>query len=377
MGQSAGQQGGGDNSLAPIWIFAFLVVASTLLWHFKHEWIVRFVFFFDLMQARLVNILWPTEPLAELIINLQTLDPFSVDFNTLVALTVQVGMYMRYICAFILVCMAFVLYQRDISHQFCKVYSMKTLRQQEQENWPAISPVIREDLVKASIDEGPWAMALNPMEFSRKYNLLKKGDLLLDTMAPGLEMTATIRKPDAKRIFTMQLGPLWEGFLKCQPHVKALAAIFLARVNRDRDSANQISNHLSKSFAEGKIDYSPAYPILKKYMESELVNDLNQQHAYVYTFMATLLEKARLDGVVPSSEFLWLKPVDRRLWYMLNCVGRQTPYAEISGAFAHWKAEQVMKRRSLTPMVEEAIKALEIAIREVKLTEKELGALPS
>ena len=36
-----------------------------------------------------------------------------------------------------------------------------------------------------------------------------------------------------------------------------------------------------------------------------------------------------------------------------------------------------MKRRSLTPMVEEAIKALEIAIREVKLTEKELGALPS
>ena len=377
MGQGAGQQGGGDNSLAPLWIFAFAVVASMLFWHFKHDWIVRFVFFVDLMQARLINFLWPTEPLAELILNLQTLDPFSVDFNVLVALTIQVGMYTRYICAFIIVCMAFVLYQRDISHKFCKVFSMKTLSQQEQENWPAISPVIHQDLVKVSIDEGPWAMALNPMEFSRKYNLLKKGDLLLDTMAPGLEMTATIRKSDAKRIFTMQIGPLWEGFLKCQPHVKALAAIFLARVNRDRDSANQISNHLSKSFAEGKIDYSPAYPILKKYMESELVNDLNQQHAYVYTFIATLLEKARLDGVVPSSEFLWLKPVDRRLWYMLNCVGRQTPYAEISGAFAHWKAEKVMKRRSLTPMVEEAIKALEIAVREVKLTEKELEALPS
>lgn len=377
MPQGGQQGGGGDNSLAPLWVMAFLAVAAMLFWYFKHETIVQVVFFLDLIQAKLVNLLWPGEPLADLIINLQTLDPTMVDFNTLANLTVEVGLYTRYIYAFILILISFALYQKDISHKFCKVYSMKTLSQQEQENWPAISPVIHEDLAKVSIDEGPWAMALNPMEFCRKYHLLKKGDLLLDTMAPGLEMTASIRKPDAKRIFTMQIGPLWEGFLKCQPHVQALAAIFLARVNRDRDGASKISNHLSQSFAKGKIDYSPAYPILKKYMECELVNELTQQHAYVYTFMATLLEKARLDGVVPSSEFLWLKPVDRRLWYMLNCVGRQTPYVEISGAFAHWKAEKVMKRRSLTPMVEEAIKALEIAIREVKLSEKELEALPS
>ena len=92
--------------------------------------------------------------------------------------------------------------------------------------------------------------------------------------------------------------------------------------------------------------------------------------------MASLIEKARQDGVVPSSEFLWLKPIDRRLWYMMNCVGRQTPFSEISGAFAHWKAEKVMGRRSLTPMIDEAIKALELAIKEVKLSPKELQELP-
>lgn len=372
-----GQQGGGaDNSLAPIWAGVALTITVMLFWHYKHELIVRFVFFLDAVQAKMVNVLWPGEPLSELILNLQTLDPLMVDFNTLIDLTIQVGMYTRYIYGFILICLAFRLYQYDLSHKFCKLYSMKSLSVQEQENWPAISPVVQQDLAKVSIDEGPWAMALNPMEFSRKYKLLKKSDLLLDTMAPGLEMTASIRKPDAKRIFTMQIGPLWEGFAKCHPHVQALAAIFLARVNRDRDAASRISNHLNTSFAKGKIDYSIAYPILKKYMASELVNDLNQQHAYVYTFMATLLEKARQDGVVPSSEFLWLKSVDRRLWYMLNCVGRQTPFAEISGAFAHWKAEKAMKRRSLTPMVEEAIKALEIAIKEVKLTDKEMETLP-
>ena len=372
-----GQQGGGaDNSLAPLWIGAALTIALMLFWYYKHELIVQFVFFLNIYQAKLINFIWPGDPLSDLIINLQTLAPSMVDFDTMIDYTIQVGMYTRYIFGLMLLCMAFRLYQHDLSHKFCKVYSMKSLSVQEQENWPAISPVVAQDLVKVSIDEGPWAMALNPMEFSRKYNLLKKSDALLDTMSPGLEMTASIRKSDAKRIFTMQIGPLWEGFAKCHPHVQALAAIFLARVNRDRDSATLISNHLNKSFAKGKIDYSVAYPILKKYMASELMNDLNQQHAYVYTFMATLLEKARQDGVVPSSEFLWLKPVDRRLWYMLNCVGRQTPFAEISGAFAHWKAEKAMKRRSLTPMVEEAIKALEIAIKEVKLTEKELEKLP-
>ena len=71
-------------------------------------------------------------------------------------------------------------------------------------------------------------------------------------------------------------------------------------------------------------------------------------------------------------EFLWLKPMDRRLWYMLNCVGRQTPYSEAGGPFAHWRAEKVMGRRCLVPMIDEAIKGLEIAIRQVKQTPEQM-----
>lgn len=60
---------------------------------------------------------------------------------------------------------------------------------------------------------------------------------------------------------------------------------------------------------------------------------------------------------------------------MLNCVGRQTPFVEVAGPFAHWRAEKVMGRRSLVPMIDEAIKALEVAVKEVKLTPKELQEL--
>ena len=59
----------------------------------------------------------------------------------------------------------------------------------------------------------------------------------------------------------------------------------------------------------------------------------SKANAYVYSFMATLLEVSRSDGVLASSEFLWLKPLDRRLWYVLNHVGRQTAVVEVAEQF--------------------------------------------
>ena len=63
------------------------------------------------------------------------------------------------------------------------------------------------------------------------------------------------------------------------------------------------------------------------------------------------------------------------MWYMLNCVGRQTPLAEVGGPFAHWVAERTTGRRSLAPMIDEAIRALEVAVKEIKLSPKELQGL--
>jgi intracellular multiplication protein IcmP len=176
-------------------------------------------------------------------------------------------------------------------------------------------------------------------------------------------------------VFTLQLGPSWDGFDRCPPHVKALAAVFLARINRDRASATKILESIDKSYSLGKPNYSLAFSILKKYQTTELVQDITSKHAYLLTVMASLIRASRDDGVVPSAEFLWLKLADRRLWYMLNCVGRQTPFSEVAGPFAHWCAERAMGRPSLVPMIDEAIKALEIAVKEVKLSPKKLQEL--
>jgi intracellular multiplication protein IcmP len=282
---------------------------------------------------------------------------------------------MRYPIALILLLLAVILYRSNVILKFKKAHSMNTLRAQEQFNWPAIMPIVKEDLVNQDVNVGPWAMAMTPLEFSKKHNLLRRDDALLDAQLPGMEMTAGIRKGDAKRVFTMQLGPYWNGFEHCSPQAYALAAVFMARMNRDRDAANLILHTIDKTCLSGKPDFSVARPVMKKYQNTEMVQEIVSKHAYVLTVMGSLLAGARDDGVVPSAEFLWLKPVDRRLWYMLNCIGRQTPYSEVAGPFAHWRAEKVMGRASLVPMIDEAIRALEVAIKEIKLTPKQMQEL--
>lgn len=375
MAQQPQQQQGGDNSMAPAWIMVLIFIIAYVIWATGHRYIVSLIFNLNIWQAKLVNLFMGDSQLANEIYIMQTVDPNSVSWQQLLILTSSVGDYVRYPVIVVLVLLAAFLYKSNVTLKFRRAHDMLTLRAQEQYNWPAIMPVVKQDLVAIDISTGPWAMALSPMEFARKYQLLKKEDALLDNPVPGQEMTAGIRRGDAKRVFTLQLGPYWDGFERCPPHVRALAAVFLARINRDRGSASKILEILDKSTTLGKPDYTVATAVLKKYQNAEIIQEVVAKHAYVLTVMASLIQISRDDGVVPSAEFLWLKIVDRRLWYMLNCVGRQTPYSEVGGPFAHWKAEKAMGRRSLVPMIDEAIKALETAVKEVKLSPKELKGL--
>ncbi|EKE24676.1 MAG: IcmP [uncultured bacterium] len=158
---------------------------------------------------------------------------------------------------------------------------------------------------------------------------------------------------------------MWQGTQYLQPHIKGLFAAFAARLNADSVSAAKLIKQFNLSCRLKNIDMRHVDEILKKYENTKLVQRITQKHAYVYTVMASMLEGAREDGVQASADFLWLKPVDRRLWYVLNNVGRQTAFVEIAGAFAHWKAEKEAGIKLLTPMVEEATKALEIVLKEI------------
>jgi len=361
--QQQQQGGGGDNSMAAVWIIVALFVALWLIWYIAHDYIVSFVFTIKLWEAQLISLY--TDEVQPAIDIIQNTPPANVSFEQLINLSDFVGRFFALPFAIVLFVLGIFLYFSDPTLRYKRVHSMNTLRDQEKLNWPQILPVSKLDLINTDVDKGPWAMSQTPMDFAKKHKLLREepdNPLVIHGRAYP---RVSVIKSEAKNVFTLQLGRAWGGVEELKPHEKALFAAFSAKINRKGNLGDKLLEDINLSTEGEKLDFTGSQELIDKYFNTKGVQMAVQRHAYVLTVMASMLEKAREDGVLPTANFIWLKPVDRRLWYMLNSIGRQTPFTEVAGPFGHWLAENELGRKIATPMVDEAVKALEIAIAEV------------
>lgn len=250
------------------------------------------------------------------------------------------------------------IWKKNPMQKFRRVLNMQTLKESEQRIWPYIAPVVHLDLMKEPFDKGPYAMALRPYDFAVKHKLL------LDERNVN-----SMDKVRAEKLFVSQLGKLYGGFDRLKKHEQALLAIFAAQACGDKEGAMAAVAAIAISAAENQKkmpDFSSVQPLLK-YVNDEKVQKVINKHAYVYTVLAAMLEAARSTGVLPPPYIIWLKPRDRVLWYVLDCVGRQVAFVEVAGIFGHWKAEQIALHKLESPFVAKAVDGLDKALFEVKL----------
>ena len=354
-----------DSGLGPLWIAVALMLFAVIIWAYFSTYIVAALLKVKLVEAHLVGLF--TAKIEPTIHWMQTVDPAAVKFNTLNQLFTIIGGYYAYPTAAILVVLAILLFVSAVGSRFQRSYDMNLLRKEEVVNWPQIAPVVGMNLVDVPLMEGPWSMAQTPMEFAKKNNLLRLDHLARQQKQQGFgqskePMVAKVRKGDATRVFALQLGAYYRGPEKLAIHRRALFAIFAARAAHDIAAGAELLKQISASTEKKELDFSGVDELLAKYRQLRRVVKLNEQHAYELTAMATMLQAGRQDGVLASADFLWLKPLDRPLWYMLNNVGRQTAFPEIAGAWAHWLAEKEIGHGVLSPMVQEAVVGLETAI---------------
>lgn len=362
----AGQgQGQSDNSMGAVWIIVAVFAAVLLSWFLWHTQIVAFVLKIKLYEALLMSLF--TSGLDSLILGIRTVDPSTVTVNQLGAVCDQIGKYYRIPFIAILGYMAFVLINTSSISKFKNTFSMKKLHQQEKDNWPQITPVCNIDLANESIEEGEWAMSMTPMNYGKKHKLIRVEEKQPEPgqLAKRVTLVPKVIKHKANQVFVNQLGAPWRGHKHLPIHARALMGVFAAKAMEDRDSAEKLLMQIARSSASGKLNFTGADELLEKHINSKIVQKVISGHAYEGTVMASMLELARTDGVLASAEFLWLKPLDRRLWYILNTVGRRTAPIEVAGVFSHWAAEKAIGRRLTIPMVEEATKAMQLALDEI------------
>ncbi|MDF2939944.1 MAG: icmP [Gammaproteobacteria bacterium] len=282
-----------------------------------------------------------------------------VSYDQLMLLSSEIGETLKYPCLGITLFLAAILAWFHPKNSFNNIENMASLKDKLRKDFPSVQVVMGWDLAKENIEDGLWAMAQTPIEFGKKHHLLYRN--------PETQMVM-VDRIRAKVLFCQQLGPLWPGLENLPPYQKALFAALAAFINYDRDEAEKFLANVERSVTKTKLkkrdfDFSGAGPLLKKYANSPDVQGILKNHAYLHTVFIEMLATARRSGIVANSSYLWLKPVDRPLWYALNNLGRKAVFVEMASAHAHWLAEKKLGFALTEPMIDEAIHGLEEAVK--------------
>ncbi|MFI4955497.1 MAG: type IVB secretion system coupling complex protein DotM/IcmP, partial [Gammaproteobacteria bacterium] len=280
-------------SLDFLWGAVAVVVIGLLIWFLFRDYIVVAVTTVKIWEMHFAG-LYSAEPHTLMpVVEFYRDHPDQVDFNTMKLLVSETGKFIAIPFAIICFILAGIVYFGPFSAHFRNIYDMKALYNSQKNLWPQILPVAKQNLIATPINEGPWAMAMSPMEFAKKYHLLREireqgtGDKLIQR---GVKLRVEVIEDKAEKVFITQLGPLWEGVDKLNDYTKALFAAFVARGNHDRIVSRELLDHISASSQNGTPDFSGADKIIAKYKDNKKIEKIISQHAYVRTVMASILE---------------------------------------------------------------------------------------
>ena len=265
-------------------------------------------------------------------------------------------------------------------------FNMTRLLKNNAESFPCLRPVVGRGkylLSPQSYDSGPWRFARTPAQFALEHGLLldAKGTVFLPEQALHKGM-ASMDLPaygnaffDEKKALVVvqeQLGNPFRGFDNLDETRKALACAFIAYGFGNKEECLNILDTVSSSYTErkspacevlGNTDFQDRLTKLRDQNIGILLEPLLVRHsAFELPWFMALLHRARKKGVLSSAQFLWLRPMDRPLWYALSQCGGRVTWAEGFAAWSHYAAEEKAKRSLSKPHVLPAVTSLRASL---------------
>ena len=330
-----------------IWIVFGVFLILFVIWYLKHEWITNVVLrvrwaesfalgFFSAESAR------HSQGLAQILSSKS--DISGIHFSELWKLA---GMGIRAIAIVfggVLVALGIRILMINKRGKVRKKLDMAAVANVLADDFPYIKPVLGLDLINDA--SAKWAPSLRPeSQYDGRGKLVERG--FVDVH--GIIESRLFDRSKAKSVFVAQVGRVWPGsWKKLRRHEAALFGIFAARICRDRDGATAALQTIAAGFSSGgKEVYDSGIALARRYGSEVDVAAVLARHRYVSSVLAGMLEESRIEGVLPSSEFLWLKPTDRTLWYLLNSIGRRVAVIEAAGSFGNYNAEKLVYKSNL------------------------------
>jgi len=117
-----------------------------------------------------------------------------------------------------------------------------------------------------------------------------------------------------------------------------------------RKARDQLNNS-ARGAKHGFANLTVAQWLFDKYRAHPTARQLFAIHHWEYTYLFELMFQAKRQGKCGDSEFIWLKPMSRFLFYAMNTVGRLTPHTESAAVFAQHAYERKVARRKRLPLM--------------------------
>ena len=353
----AGGQNTNDNGMAPFAVSAAIVIVGLILYHFFHNEIISGLFWIKGLELHAITLFAPKYQ--DLLLWMKSAPKNGITPLELKYLARGIGHVLLYPMVIISLIMASIIYFFHQDSNYKEIEDMDSLAKKLSYESPAVKVTEGIDLIKKSLTKGPWAMGKTPVEFAKAHKLLSRDKSTNEIKVDQLK---------AKMIFSNQLGEPWVGHKQLNPHEKAIYTILTMYILNKRDQAEKLFEDICLSvtkekLAKNKMNFTLIDKHYNTYANDETVQALVQKHAFKYTVFTGMLEAARKTGIVPNALYLWLKPIDRTLWYVLNNVGRKAVYIEASAIHAHYLAESILGFAIKTPMVDEVVVGLEEAVK--------------
>ena len=343
-------------------VLAIVAAGGWLFWHLFHEQIIY------LLRCIRFGEMW----VLNRIVDNQDMRQFQAYFGVpsskvvwqhIAVSSLLVGHYIAWPVAGIMgLCAAWIMFKAP-KIAFRHAYGLDGLIAAQARVWPIIAPLVNfnpaqdnsRDPTGKLPDKLPvFAEALSPDEWMRFYRIARSPE--------GIDREA------ATAVFATQLGPRWKNARTLPLDVRALLAVCALKIARQRDRADALLGRFAQAVeTKGAMRFKPDLALRREI--DQIVNDpalggaaikIAEKHAFVTPAMLHVLAYARdRGGVLAPAQFVWLRGVNRALWYPLNNLGRAAFHAEAAGAMAHYEAELAASRPLLTPKVKNAVDALE------------------
>lgn len=317
-------------------------------------------------------------------------------FTTMLTLLSIAGSYFRWLTLPVTFFFIWRIFSGNVIQRYQFNMTAQALIRHNAQFVPCLRPVADRDLLSDDIDEGPWRVAQQALQFAVANRLLLLPDktpvdadrkrnvrgLVIGKNGIPRENSPCLIRPDGSFdkekalsfdekktlcVFEAQMGERYSGKETLPDYKLGLAAAFMAFGCGNKEAAQKLLDHMSTTFKEEHGEKSTVWSVaiadagelFGKYESVEEVEEVFQKHGvYQVTLLMALFFFAKHKGLLACSEFIWLKPMDRTLWYALNQIGGKAAWAEAAGPWAHYQFEEALGEAVEEKQCKEAAKAL-------------------